>query len=180
MFNLNLGSNERVVVIIRKHWLPFAFQLLALLFAAVFPPALVAFVPQEILLLMLPAFTDKMVVFGYSFWLLIVWILVFVAWTIYFLDVWVVTSERIIDIDQESLFHHKVVTARLEKIQDAHVEVNGVFATFFGFGTLTFYTAGENPDIVIENAAHPYAAKEKLLAAIGKKEDTKTNGKAAP
>jgi hypothetical protein len=163
---LQLDEGEKVLVIIRKHWLPLAIQACVLALGVVVPFLVLQFLPQEIFapLNALPH-ANYIVIFSYSAWMLLLWVSFFVLWTKYYLDVWVVTNRRIIDIDQESLFHRKLVSARLEKVQDAHVEVEGVIATFFGYGTLTLYTAGENPDIVIDNAAHPYEAKEKLMAA---------------
>ena len=163
---MRLEDGEKLLVVIRKHWLVFTLTAAAILFGALLPLLTVSFLPPGTLAaIFVSANASSAGAFLYYCWLLGLWILLFVNWTTYFLDVWVVTDRRIVDIDQKTLFHRDMITARLEKIQDITVTVNGVLPTVFGYGTMHIETAGDNPDFVIENAAHPYDAKEKILAA---------------
>lgn len=161
-----LDPGERIVVTIRKHWLVFALKALILGFGGVLPLIIVSVLPPEAV----AAFTalpqaDIIATFLYLLWLLILWVSVFVLWTNYYLDVWIVSDKRLIDIDQKALFRREITTTRLEKIQDVTVYVDGLLATLFGFGVLTIHTAGDNPDIVIRNAANPGVAKERIMEA---------------
>jgi membrane protein YdbS with pleckstrin-like domain len=164
---LHLEDGEHIETIIRKHWLPFGLQAFVLLVVALAPLIALMVMPADTFneLTVYMSSPSLTIVFVFSLWLLVIWMLLFICWTNYYLDVWVVTSERIIDIDQQTLFHREVISARLEKIQDVHVEVGGILPTFFGYGKLILYTAGEDTNIIIENASRPYVAKEKLLAA---------------
>ncbi|HVU80006.1 MAG TPA: PH domain-containing protein [Candidatus Paceibacterota bacterium] len=163
---IGFNSGEQVVVVIRKHWLPLVLRGAVLGLFALIPFLCAAFLPQEVFapIMSYPG-AQFVLMFFYSLWLLVLWMSFFVMWTNYYFDTWVLTSERIIDIDQVNLFHRQMVSAGLDRIQDAHVEVSGPLATFFCYGTLKIFTAGERPDIVIENAAHPYDAKERIVAA---------------
>lgn len=163
---ISLGHDEKVIIVIRRHWLPLLLRGLALAGGALLPFVLAAVVPPEVFA-PLAAYPGGglVLMFFYSLWLLVLWITFFVSWTNYYFDAWVLTNERIIDIDQVGLFRRHMVSAELDKIQDAHVEVEGLLPTFFGYGRLVLYTAGEHPDIVIDSAAHPYAAKERILGA---------------
>jgi len=165
MISDRLDPNEQVVTVIRKHWFMFAVQLFMLSFAAAFPLAAATFIPPSgIEALASMGATPTFLVFAYILWVLAMWNLAFISWTTYYLDVWIVTNRRIIDIDQQALFRRKVTTLMLEKIQDVTVDVQGILSTIFGFGRIILHTAGaEDPDIVIDFAAHPQHAKERVL-----------------
>lgn len=155
------------MTIIRKHWFAFAAQGFLLIIAALIPLILASFVPQTGIdsLAELGA-RGALLTFLYILWVLAMWNLAFISWTNYYLDTWIVTNRRIIDIDQRGLFRRKVTTLMLERIQDMTVDMDGIVPTLLGFGTLTLHTAGaENPDIVIRFAAHPQYAKDRILAS---------------
>lgn len=159
-------NGESIVAIIRKHWLSYALRVLILLLVAAAPLALAALIPEEIRteVLALPS-ASVVLSFLYTLWLLVLWTFAFILWTNYYLDIWIVSDARIIDVNQRTLFNRDITTLRLEKIQDVSVDVSGFLATVFGFGKLTIHTAGDSQDIVIRDATEPAAAKEKILAA---------------
>lgn len=101
--------------------------------------------------------------FGYSLWLLILWIMFFMEWTDYYLDLWVITNKRIIDAEQKGFFHREVTSFLYGQIQDITVETRGLIETFFKFGTLHIQTAGHNREIVIRDAHHPEEARSLIL-----------------
>lgn len=102
-------------------------------------------------------------VFGYSLWLLVLWIVFFIEWTDYYLDIWVLTDRRIIDIEQKGFFHREVTSFRYEQIQDITVETRGLIETFFKFATLHIQTAGHQRDIIIKDAHYPEEARTLIL-----------------
>lgn len=165
MISDRLDPNERVVTVIRKHWFMFAIQMFIIALAAAFPLVAATFIPSTAAeSLAALGMTSAYLVFLYLLWVLMCWNLAFISWTTYYLDTWIVTNRRVIDIDQQALFRRKVTTLMLEKIQDMTVEVDGLFQTLFGFGTIILHTAGaEDPDIVIRYAAHPQYAKDRIL-----------------
>ncbi len=164
MIRTALDENEEIVVLIRKHWLIFFLQALALTVLALLPLVAFMFIPPQFQL----AFEQMQIssvfpVFLYLIFVLFIWEFAFIQLTTYYLDVWVVTNRRVIDINQRTLFARDTTTLMLEKIQDATVEVRGLLATLFNFGTLIIHTAGDNDDIVIRYAANPQYAKDKIL-----------------
>jgi hypothetical protein len=165
---LDLEKDEKIIHEVRKHW----FILLGHLFAAValiLLPLVVfvvglAFAPAEI--------ADKIInqlflaVFLYCLWFLGVWMMLFVNWTNFYLDVWYITDRRIIDIEQKTVFHREVSNLRFDKIQDITIEVRGMIATFLKFGDLRVQTAAENSrDFVMKNAARPEEVRKVIFQA---------------
>jgi uncharacterized membrane protein YdbT with pleckstrin-like domain len=162
-------EGEKVIKIVRRHYLVMIFSFLAFLIIALAPLILYSLLSSDFLSFD-PAF--KMAVekaihgwkaFGYSLWLLLLWIAFFMEWTDYYLDLWVITDKRIIDVEQKGFFHREVTSFRFEQIQDITVETKGFIETFLKFGTLHIQTAGHDREIVIRDAHHPEDARSLIL-----------------
>ena len=81
-------------------------------------------------------------------------------------DLYVLTNERIIDIDQKSFFHRVVSETTLDKVQDVTYEVKGVFATLFDFGTVFVQTGGAKGTIAWEDVMKPGSVQKKIMASL--------------
>ncbi len=79
------------------------------------------------------------------------------------MDVWIVTDQRIIDIEQLNLFNRVVSEFRLDRVQDITIKVNGLIATLLGFGDIHVQTAGEMEKFLIKNAPKPYEVKDRII-----------------
>ncbi|OGG55103.1 hypothetical protein A3D62_01115 [Candidatus Kaiserbacteria bacterium RIFCSPHIGHO2_02_FULL_49_11] len=101
-----------------------------------------------------------------SLWALFMWLRFFAIWTDYYLDIWIVTDQRVVNIDQKSLFRREVSTLRMERVQDISIEVDGIIATVLNFGTIRVQSAGESKDFLIEGIANPESIKRKILARM--------------
>ncbi|MEY2703032.1 MAG: hypothetical protein RLY43_1670, partial [Bacteroidota bacterium] len=112
-------------------------------------------------------------VFGYSLWLLVLWVIFFIEWTDYYLDFWIITNRRIIDVEQNGFFHREITSFRFEQIQDITVETRGLIETFFKFGTLQIQTAGHSRDIIIRDAHYPEDARSLILRLSEKSKSIK-------
>ncbi len=98
-----------------------------------------------------------------SGWLAILWSLFFVVWTNYYLDVWIITDQRIVDIEQFSLFSRDVSEFRMDRVQDLTVEVKGIIPTLMGFGDLHIETAGMHHQFHINEIPNPYEIKDRIV-----------------
>lgn len=156
-----------MIQVVRRHWFLFLFDVILLFGVAILPPVLVSFIP--------PTFEASLPVgvawgdigfFLYCLWLLFLWVALFVRWTDYYLDMWVITDKRIMDIEQKGLFNRDITTASLSRIQDVTIDVRGIFATLLGFGDVRVETAGASENtIVIKTANNPAQVKEIILRA---------------
>ncbi len=81
----------------------------------------------------------------------------------FYLDMWIITNDRMVDVTQISLFGRTVAEVDLYQIQDVVAEVHGFLPTIFRYGTVTLQTAGAVPKFVIEDVSHPYELQKLLL-----------------
>ena len=162
---MRFDDGEQAVVVIRKHWLLFAGSIITIALAAWLPLVLVRMLPAGIFSFIPAQIGEPTLAFVYMAWLLLLWLLLFALWTNFYLNIWIVTDRRVIDIIQRGLFSRELATTRLEKVQDVTIDTEGLLATVFDFGTLTIHTAGLDSDFIITDAAHPNRAREKILDA---------------
>lgn len=94
---------------------------------------------------------------------MILWSIFFVMWTNYYLDVWVITNHRVVDIEQFSLFSRDVSEFRLDRIQDITIEVKGLIPTILNFGNLHVQTAGMMRELMIRDVHDPYSTKNRII-----------------
>ena len=159
-----LQEGEEVVKIVRRHWWVVLSESLFVSVLAVVP---IFF--YEVASIFLARFNyvvenqAALFLFFYFLWLLILWMVFFLVWTNYYLDIWVITNRRMIDIEQKGLFHREISTLRLDRIQDVTVEVKGILGTFFKFGNIIVQTAGEHKAFIIRDASHPEGVKETIM-----------------
>ncbi len=158
---IKLFPDEIVLLVIRRHWIVFAVP--ALLFGVLFVlPAIAlaaAFALFPALAAPAPAASAK---FLFALYLLVLTLGIFIFWMKYYLDAWIITDQRIIDIEQHGLFHREVSEIAMERIQNVTIEIPGFLATVMKFGTIKIQTASES-DFVITDVPDCYRAKDLIL-----------------
>jgi hypothetical protein len=102
-------------------------------------------------------------VLAVSAYLLLTTVLFFVRFMAYYLDMWIVTNDRIVDIEQYNLFARTITELDLFHITDATSEVHGFFPTVFNYGNVQIKTASPNMDIIFHNVPHPNKIREELI-----------------
>lgn len=88
----------------------------------------------------------------------------------FYLDVWIVTNERIIDTEQKGLFGRTISELELYHIQDVTSETHGFFPTILSYGNIMVKTASSNTEIVFYDVDNPNSVREEIikLAQISK------------
>lgn len=81
----------------------------------------------------------------------------------FYLDIWIVTNDRIIDIEQEGLFARTISELDLYRIQDVTTEVNGLFPTIFNYGNVIVKTASATTHIIFRHVSHPNEIRQALI-----------------
>ncbi len=151
---IELEADEQVLKTVRKHWFIITVEIVGTFFISLLP--LVVGVIFLLLPMLHPAEFSiheilPLLLFGAAFWLLFTLLTIFMIWTHYFLDLWIITDRRIIVIDQIKFFNRKVSSFRLERLQDIKAQVDGIVPTLLGYGSLHVHTAGNGEDNFISS-----------------------------
>jgi len=89
----------------------------------------------------------------------------FYYWFIWWNGIYILTNQRIIKIDQQSLFHRLISEAELDRIQDITTETKGPIQTALNFGTVHIQTASAQTVIDLPNVTNPYDLQQKIVKA---------------
>ena len=95
---------------------------------------------------------------GFRLVAFLIWYLITMAFSLenflsWYFNVYIITDERVIDIDFLNLIYKEVSDANIDKIQDITYKMGGVARTMFNYGDVFIQTAGEIPNF--EFAAVP-------------------------
>jgi len=163
---LLLRSDEKLVAVVRRHWWTLLTPSVSFFILLLIPAGVAIFSPSFLLEFVSPE--TPLFKFGASIYFLFLLIFGLLLWMDYYLDVWIVTTRRIVDIDQKALFHRVVSEIPLSRIQNVTLDIEGVVETFLKFGTITVETAGESGNFAAENVPRPYEVKDAILEQVHK------------
>lgn len=144
----NQEQRERIILLLRQHWIT-QIGWLAGSFAGLFVPVIFNWVP---LIDFLPPNYRLMTLIGW-YLLLIAYIYEkFISW---FYQVFIITDERIIDINFTNLVYKELSEAKIDNIEDVTYRQGGVLRAMFNFGDVAMQTAGKEREFMIEAAPEP-------------------------
>jgi uncharacterized membrane protein YdbT with pleckstrin-like domain len=162
----NQRPDEHVILFLRRHW----FALLSIVAAFVLLvgiPLVVGFYFQETFMLWMEhSLIGPLLAVGGSIYFLSIWLFAFIEFTDYYLDTWIITNERIINIEQEGLFHRTASELDLAAVQDTTAEIRGILQTLFTYGQVYVQTAGEKGRFHFKNIDNPEHVKELITRLV--------------
>lgn len=162
---------EEILLVLHRHWFDILSQ-----FFSIFGMVLLLVGSYLIMPLVYPNLRSEtsyqLFVFLENLFFLMIWMFFFVVWVDYYFDVWIVTDQRIVNIEQKGLFSRVVSELELDKVQDITSDVKGVIPTFLNFGDLYVQTAAEMERFVFHNIPDPYSVKD-MVMNLQKKQEAK-------
>ena len=155
-------DNEQILLVLHRHWFDILSQ-----FSLVFVMILLLFGSYGLTSFFYTDFSNPIFQTLFAFlrnlFFIFTWIIFFIIWIDYYFDVWIVTNQRIVNIEQQGLFARETSELRLEKIQDVTTDVNGIIPTFLNYGNIEVQTAGEQEKFIFKNIPDPYAVKDLIM-----------------
>ncbi len=156
-------SYEKIIYLLRRH--PVTFIPRVILFVLLLGVEVgVYFLLHELFpQLFLQNFSFAALVLFGGVYTLSIWLFFYTAFVNYFLDMWFVTNDRIVDVRQAGLFARTVAETDLYRLQDVTSESDGFFATVFNYGNVYIQTAAEKERFTFFNVANPNKIREELV-----------------
>jgi uncharacterized membrane protein YdbT with pleckstrin-like domain len=86
------------------------------------------------------------------------------VWYSYANDLFVLTNQRLIKIDQKSFFNRRVSESELDSISNINYEIKGLVKSLLNFGDIKISTTGDEISIVIlNNLENPHFIQERIM-----------------
>lgn len=151
-------EKETILLFLRAHFLTNLSWVLISLILIVLPLIILTFLASLNLdFLSAPAASRFTIVFTILYYLL-VFSYMFVCFLHWFYNVFIVTSERIVDIDYSDIVVHNIAVASLSHVQDVNYTQSGFISTFFNYGDIFVQTAGDERNFEALSAPKPREA----------------------
>jgi hypothetical protein len=167
MTEFALEPGEQVITHVRKHWFVFVIELLPFPILALAPLALPTLLTWVDMPIAIPLSFDNVV--GRAFlgaWWLILWTGAFAIFTRYYLNSWILTNMRIVDIDQKRFFHRDVSSLVLNRVQDITVETKGLLFSLLNIGTISVQSAGATERFKMKGVSEPNRLRDVILTYV--------------
>lgn len=163
--------DEKIILVLRQHPITQVKSIFVLVFSFLFVPwllrvaGLMAFLPDQFKL----AFYSLLVVLfiGMAFRYFLLW----------FFNVYIITDERIIDVDFLSMVYKNISTAKIENIEDITKQTSGIIASLFDHGTILIQTAATKNEFEFEHVPHPAKVVKLLNELVIEEEREKIEGR---
>ena len=159
--------SEKVVLLLHRHWIV-AAKIVVLYFFLALIPIIVYLVLNSKTQVFIDSTTliYIIVVLFLSIYALFWSLFLFISWLNYYLDTWIVTNERIINIEQIRLFHRVVSEQKLFRVQDVTNEIKGPLAGLFHYGNVEIQTAGKDERFTFEQVPHPEKVAQTIMTLL--------------
>jgi len=155
---------EHVIFTLRRHWITFLPTIIIFVILAALPFGVALGVN---ILFPETAWNESVaypiIVLTTSVYCLFTLLFFYIRFIDYYLDLWLVTNERIIDIAQNGLFSRTTTELELGRIQDVTTDVRGVIPTFLHYGDLTVTTASSTNTIIFHEISNPDHVRQELI-----------------
>lgn len=163
-------GEERIILLLRQHWVT-QLPWLATALAMVFLPLLLNWIP------LLDFLNANYQLVALMIWYLLIIAFIYEQFISWFFHVFMVTDERIIDVNFTNLIHKEISEAKIDNIEDVTYKQGGVLRAFFNFGDVACQTAAEQRQFVMENVPQPHRVVKVLNELKLEEEHEKIIGK---
>lgn len=163
-------SKEKVVLLLRKHPitnLPWIITAILMAMAPILVSSLSVFegIPLNIRLI------------ASLFWYLITIAFILEEFLAWFFNVYLITDERVFDVDFVNLIYREITDANIDQIQDVTTRVGGVLPTVLNYGDVVIQTAAEIPQLEFTAVPRPDTVAQVLRELRVQEEIEKLEGR---
>jgi hypothetical protein len=164
----NQKSDEDIILFLRAHFITnIGWIFLASIFVLI----------PIIILLILPSFGISLIPFQNSisltiiltiFYYMIVFSYVFINFLHWFYNSFIVTNQRVVDIDYSDIVLHNISLTKLTHLQDVTYSQSGFIPSFFNYGNIFVQTAGTEVNFEAYSVPKPRDAVHIIEEMMGK------------
>ena len=163
-------AKEIILLLLRQHW---ATQVSWMVTAS-----LMLLMPISLIWIPLISFMPSgFQVIAISIWYLLIIAFVYEKFITWFYHVFIITDERVIDVDFYNLLYKEVSEAKIDNIEDVTYRQGGVARAMLNYGDVEIQTAGEKQEFKIENVSEPHKVAKILNELKLEEEHEKIEGR---
>lgn len=142
------APDEQILLLLRKH----PFTQIGWIFGAIVVALIPIIFSGVPFLDFLPATYQFAAVLG---WYMLLSGFIIESFLTWYFNVYIITDERIIDVDFLSLIYQNISSAKIDNIEDVTATKAGAIRSVFDFGTVSIQTAAEKRQFEFEDVPRP-------------------------
>lgn len=162
----NKLPHEKVVRIIRKDVFVLFKKIVMLVVLIILPLGVIELLFWSLIEDSTNTVFHALFVLGTSTYYLFIWLFFFFSFIDYYLDVWIITNQRIIDIQQKGFFSRVISEQKLSRVQDVSSETHGVVATLLKYGDVHIQTAGTKQRFFFHEVPNPDRVRDEIIRLV--------------
>ena len=139
---------EEIILVMRPHWFTNVVWIITTIIMLMVPN-LVKFLPVW------EGVPLRYQLLGILFWYMVTLAYALESFLSWYFDIYIITDERVIDIEFNNLLDKKFAEAKISMIQDVSSRVAGISQTMFNYGDVRIQTAAEIPELCFEKVPNP-------------------------
>ena len=158
--------NEDIVLFLRSHFITNLPWIITGIFLVLLPLAIPFIMP--FLNLDFFSASKNLTIIALLFYYLVVFSFTLINFMTWFYNIFIVTKERVIDIDYSNVVIHNVAETKMSHIQDVNYTQTGFIHSLFNYGDVFVQTAGNEVNFEALSVPNPREAVKIIASLIGK------------
>lgn len=160
-------EKELIILFLRAHFITNIYWIAISLIALIIPIIILTFLPDFGNFFSAPGVSNFILVYV-SFYYLIVFSYAFISFAHWFYNVFIVTSERVVDIDYSDIVTHNIAITNINRVEDVNYTQSGFISTLFNYGNIFVQTAGNERNFEALSVPKPREATHIIGDLLGK------------
>lgn len=169
-------QGETIILFLRAHFITNISWILITIALIAAPIIILILFPLIDMNFIFPQIAIRFTIVYVIFYYLIVASYAFVSFLHWFFNIFIVTSERVVDIDYYDIVIHNIAITKLSHVQDVNYTQTGFIPTFFNYGDLFVQTAGEEKNFEAPSIPTPREATDIIVDLTEGKNPLKDKG----
>jgi len=164
-------TNEKILMVLRQHPIVNVRWMLIALVMILVPFTVLPLVP------IFSVVPGQYQFFGFIGWYLLTLAFIIESFLHWYFNLYIITDERIVDIDFYSLIYRSISSAKVENIEDTTATTKGVLGAVFNYGDVTIQTAAEKREFEFASVPQPATVTKFINELILEEEREKLEGR---
>jgi len=170
IFFQNQKSDETILLFLRAHIITNFSWVIISVFLIILPTILLIVLPMFGVNIFSSLLVVRFGIVYVFFYYLLVFSYAFTNFLHWFYNVFIVTTDQIVDVDYSNIVVNHMAVTNISQIQDAKYTQTGFIATFFNFGNISVQTAGTEECFEESAVPKPKEAAQIIGSVIGKRQ----------
>ncbi len=161
-------QDESIILFLRAHFITNLSWIILSLILAIVPIIILILLPKFGVNFLSSPLAPRFATIYVLFYYLIVISYIFINFLHWFYNVFIVSSERVVDIDYSEIVVHNIAVTNLSHIEDVNYTQSGFIPAIFNYGNVFVQTAGNERNFEADSVPKPREATHIIGDLIGK------------